>query len=104
MKALHALGPDYQATFLPSEFDAGLEQAPASHALLVEGRDGLAAKLAMSYNAQAKHCPPVMLCYTDTLNGYLGAGIGMNLRMKAGCSFGCCSCSKPIDKAIRNVG
>ena len=52
VSALYELGPNYQSTFLPMEFDAGLEQAPAAHALLIDSRDGLGPKLAMSYNAQ----------------------------------------------------
>ena len=52
IRALHDLGPNYQSTFFHQEFDARLEQAPAAHAFLTEGRDALAPKLALSYNAQ----------------------------------------------------
>ncbi|KAK9806574.1 hypothetical protein WJX73_003713 [Symbiochloris irregularis] len=53
--ALHELGPNYQSTFFHQEYDARLEQLPSSnaHRALCEGKEGLAPKLALSYNAQA---------------------------------------------------
>lgn len=52
--ALHELGPDYQSTFRASESDPVLEQAPLAAAVLLDPKDGLAARLLLSYNAQVR--------------------------------------------------
>lgn len=51
--ALHALGPDYQSIFAPTDSNPLLEQTPAAAALLIHSKEALGPRLMLSYNAQA---------------------------------------------------
>ncbi|KAL3142038.1 hypothetical protein ABBQ32_004670 [Trebouxia sp. C0010 RCD-2024] len=51
--ALHALGPDYQSIFAPTDSNPLLEQTPAAAALLIHSKEALGPRLLLSYNAQA---------------------------------------------------
>lgn len=51
--ALHALGPEYQSTFAPTDSNPLLEQNPAAAALLIHSKEALGPRLLLSYNAQA---------------------------------------------------
>ena len=51
--ALHALGPNYQSIFAPTESNPLLEQAPAAATLLIHSKEALGSRLVLSYNAQA---------------------------------------------------
>lgn len=53
MAALHALGPDYQSIFAPTDFNPLLDQTPGAAALLIHGKEALGPRLMLSYNAQA---------------------------------------------------
>lgn len=53
MAALHALGPDYQSIFAPTDSNPLLEQTPAAAALLIHSKEALGSRLLLSYNAQA---------------------------------------------------
>ena len=51
--ALHALGPNYQSIFAPTDSNPLLDQAPAAAALLIHSKEALGSRLVLSYNAQA---------------------------------------------------
>ena len=51
--ALHALGPDYQSIFAPTDSNPLLDQTPGAAALLIHGKEALGPRLLLSYNAQA---------------------------------------------------
>lgn len=52
--ALYVLGPDYQSTFSATEWSAVLAQAPGAAAALTRGKDALAPRLLLAYNAQVR--------------------------------------------------
>ncbi|KAL0021859.1 hypothetical protein WJX77_009077 [Trebouxia sp. C0004] len=51
--ALHALGPNYQSIFAPTDSNPLLDQAPAAATLLIHSKEALGSRLVLSYNAQA---------------------------------------------------
>ena len=51
--ALHALGPDYQSIFAPTDSNPLLDQTPGAASLLIHGKEALGPRLMLSYNAQA---------------------------------------------------
>jgi len=51
--ALHALGPNYQSVFAPTDSNPLLDQAPAAATLLIHSKEALGSRLVLSYNAQA---------------------------------------------------
>ena len=51
--ALHALGPDYQSIFAPTDSNPLLDQTPGAASLLIHGKEALRPRLMLSYNAQA---------------------------------------------------
>ena len=71
MAALHALGPDYQSIFSPTDCDPLLEQTPAAAALLIHSKEALGSRVMLSYNAQA--AAGRMLYNTADMDGQLGA-------------------------------
>lgn len=51
--ALHALGPNYQSTFAPTDSNPLLDRDPGAASLLIHGKEALGPRLLLSYNAQA---------------------------------------------------
>ena len=83
---LNTLGPNYQATFSPTESSELLSQTAPATSIVMEGKDALAPLLLLSYNAQVssfcsatflknEYCTPQL-----TSQGYVVAYIQLHLQ------------------------
>eukprot|EP00897_Mesotaenium_endlicherianum_P007795 jgi/Mesen1/7043/ME000369S06370 len=52
-EAIHALGPEYMYSFSPAEVPGVAQAEPATAPSIFDGKDGLAPKIVVSFNAQA---------------------------------------------------